>query len=65
MDENKYSSQKKHLSETKKQLRVWVDVEKYSKFQNAVEENGTSIYSLINNFIDEYIDRHANSKKSC
>ena len=58
MDNNKYSSQKKHLSENKKQLRVWIDPEKYEKFKSLVNENGTSIYALINQYIDDYIEEH-------
>lgn len=59
MDNNKYSSQKKHLSENKKQLRVWIDPEKYEKFKSLVNENGTSIYALINQYIDDYIEEYS------
>lgn len=59
MESDKYSTQKKHLSENKKQLRVWVDTEKYAKFQEAVKKNETSIYALINNYIDEYIEKNS------
>lgn len=52
---NKYQSQKKYL-EKKKQLRVWVDETKYTQFKNAVEQNQTSIYALINQFIDDYLN---------
>lgn len=45
----------KHLQENKKQLRVWIDKEKYEKFQNKVKNNGESIYGLINRFIDDYL----------
>ena len=55
MPDNKYVAQKKHLSENKKQLRVWVDAEKYAVFQELVKKNGTSIYALVNQFIDDYI----------
>lgn len=58
MENNKYAAQKKHLSENKKQLRVWVDPDKYAKFQTIVKENNTSIYALINSFIDEYIEQN-------
>lgn len=51
---NNYKEQKKFLS-TQKQLRVWVKPEKYELFKKRIEENGTSIYAVINNFIDEYI----------
>lgn len=53
---DKYTSQKKYLSK-KKQLRVWVDADKFEKFKNAVSENNESIYGLINNFIDEYLQQ--------
>ena len=49
----------KHLQENKKQLRVWIDKEKYEKFQTAVKNNGESIYSLINKFVDEYIEKNS------
>ena len=55
MEKDKYSSQKKHLSEHKKQLRVWIDPQKYAEFQAAVEKNGTSIYAVINDYIEKYI----------
>lgn len=45
----------KHLQENKKQLRVWIDKEKYEKFRNKVKNNGESIYGLINRFIDDYL----------
>lgn len=54
---DKYAAQKKHLS-TKKQLRVWLSTEKYERFKKAVELNDTSIYAVINNFVDEYIKSH-------
>lgn len=52
-----YAPQKKYLAESRKQLRVWVDTNKYETFKNLVAQNETSIYSLINNFIDEYIEK--------
>ena len=58
MEQNKYVAQKKHLSEHRKQLRVWVDIEKYVTFQELVKKNETSVYSLINNFIDNYIQEN-------
>ena len=54
-EKDKYQSQKKYL-EKKKQLRVWVDETKYTQFKNAVEQNQTSIYALINQFIDDYLN---------
>lgn len=59
MENDKYSTQKKYLSENKKQLRVWVDTQKYEKFKETVKKNETSIYSLINNYIDEYIEKNS------
>lgn len=50
-----YNAQKKYLSDKKKQLRVWVDAEKYEAFKQAVKKNGESIYGLINKYIDGYI----------
>ena len=55
MEQDKYVTQKKYLSESRKQLRVWVDAEKYAVFQDLVKKNGTSIYALVNQFIDDYI----------
>ena len=55
-EKDKYQSQKKYL-EKKKQLRVWVDENKYNKFKVAVEQNQTSIYALINQFIDNYLNQ--------
>ena len=58
MSENKdkYTSQKKYLSQ-QKQLRVWVNADKFEKFKNAAQKNGESIYGLINKFIDEYLQK--------
>jgi len=50
---DKYASQKKYL-QNKKQLRVWVDPEKYELFKTKVKQNGQSIYAVINQFIAEY-----------
>lgn len=55
-EKDKYQSQKKYL-EKKKQLRVWVDETKYTQFKTAVEQNQTSIYALINQFIDDYLEK--------
>lgn len=53
-ESDKYASQKNHLSK-QKQLRVWVNPDKYEAFKQKVEANGTSIYSLINTWIDQYL----------
>lgn len=50
----KYTPQKKYLKK-QKQLRVWMSEEKYTSFQQVVAKNGASIYSVINQFVDEYI----------
>lgn len=55
---DKYSAQKKYL-QNKKQLRVWVNPEKYELFKTKVEQNGQSIYFVINQFIDEYLKEKA------
>lgn len=54
LQKDKYASQKKYL-QTKKQLRVWVEAEKYALFQKKVEQNGQSIYAVVNQFIDDYL----------
>lgn len=56
MDEKNdiHKDQKKYLS-TQKQLRVWVKPDKYEQFKQKVDDSGTSIYAVINAFIDDYI----------
>ena len=58
MSESNYTAQKKYL-QSKKQLRVWMDAEKYESFKTAVQKDGKSIYELINNFVDEYLKEKA------
>lgn len=58
MSESKYAAQMKHLSQNRKQLRVWVEAEKYAVFQELVRKNETSIYALVNGFIDDYIQNN-------
>ena len=58
MSESNYAAQKKHL-QSKKQLRVWMDAEKYESFKTAVQKDGKSIYELINNFVAEYLKEKA------
>ena len=53
-ESDKYASQKNHLSK-QKQLRVWVNPDKYEAFKQKVEANGASIYFLINAWIDQYL----------
>ncbi len=52
--ENKYASQKQHLS-NKKQLRVWMDAEKFDRLKVVVTAKNESIYGLINKFVDDYL----------
>lgn len=51
-----YASQYKFLAK-RSQVRVWVEREKYLKFKEAVKKNGTSIYKLINDFVDWYLSQ--------
>lgn len=60
MSNDKNSAQKKYLSEKRKQLRVWVENQKYEQFRQLVSDDGESIYSVINSFIDSYIEKHLN-----
>ena len=55
MKNNNNQSVKKCLANTRKQLRVWVENEKYEQFKQAVAKEDTSIYAVINSFIDSYI----------
>ena len=52
---DKYAAQKKYLS-SKKQLRVWIDEDKYNTFKELVQSQGLSVYSVINDFVSSYID---------
>lgn len=36
-------------------IRVLVETEKYERFAYKVQQNGTSIYALVNEFIDDYL----------
>ena len=49
-----HRAQKKYLS-SQKQLRVWLDAEKFESFKTAAEHSGTSMHRLINDFVDEYL----------
>lgn len=59
MDDQKdnYSAQKKYLS-GRKRLSVWMDPDKYESFKALVKENGESIYGLIHQFVDDYLEAH-------
>lgn len=52
---DKYAAQKKYLSQ-KKQIRVWVDADKYERLKHASSANGDSIYSIITRCIDKYLE---------
>lgn len=49
-----YKNQKKYLSK-RKQLRVWTTPEKLERFKLKAKDNGTSMYQLINDFMDDYL----------
>ena len=52
--QDKYNAQKKYLSQ-KKRVSVWMDADKYEKFKAAVQQNGDSIYALVNKLADDYL----------
>ena len=47
-------AQKKYLA-SQKQLRVWLDADKFEAFKQLASENGTSMHRLINDFVEEYL----------
>ena len=51
---DKYSTQKKYLS-SQKQLRVWISPEKYEALKEKAHTAGTSIYALVNRWVDTYL----------
>lgn len=53
-EKSKYSTQKKYLS-SQKQLRVWLSPEKYDALKEKAHTEGTSIYALVNRWVDEYL----------
>ena len=53
-EKKKYTNQKKYLS-TQKQLRVWVDPVKYEALKEKARKNNTSIYALVNGWVDQYL----------
>ena len=61
MIDHKYEAQRKHLSQ-KKQLRVWIDAEKFMRFKSTVEAKNESIYRLINEYVDNYLAENENSE---
>ena len=52
--EDKYNAQKKYLAQ-KKRVSVWMDADKYERFKAAVQQNGDSIYALVNKLADDYL----------
>ena len=52
-----YKAQKEYIKNKRKKVGVSVDAEKYDAFKAKAAENGDTIYSLINNFIDEYLNK--------
>lgn len=53
-EKDKYTTQKKYLS-TKKQLRVWVDPDRYEALKEKAQKEGTSVYALVNKWIEQYL----------
>ena len=51
---NNYSTQKKYLS-SQKQLRVWLSPEMYDALIEKAHTEGTSIYALVNRWVDAYL----------
>ena len=50
----KYATQKKYLS-SQKQLLVWLSPEKYDALKEKAHAEGTSIYALVNGWVDAYL----------
>lgn len=55
MENDKYASQKKYLA-SRTQLRVWVDPEKYEALKEKAKRNGTSVYALVNGWMERYLE---------
>lgn len=53
---DKYAAQKKYLA-NKKNLRVWVDADKFALLKEKADADGTSIYALVNRWIDQYLEK--------
>ena len=53
-EKDKYAGQKKHLA-TQKQLRVWMSPEKFEALKEKAAQNGTSVYALVNQWVDQYL----------
>lgn len=53
---DKYAAQKKYLA-NKKNLRVWVDADKFAALKEKAQADGTSIYALVNGWIDQYLEK--------
>lgn len=57
----KYTVTKARREEKRKQLRVWLDINKYERLRQKTSAEGVSIYRLVNDFVDGYL---ASSKHS-
>ena len=51
----KYKAQKKHLGESRRQLRVLLEREKYERLKTKVKRDGVSVYRIVNDFVDSYL----------
>ncbi len=54
--DDKYAAQKRYLA-SKKQLKVWMSADKYERFKSAVSANNTSMYAVINSYVDAYLEK--------
>lgn len=63
---NNNTAQKKYLA-SKKQLRVWIEDDKFERFKAMTASHGTSMHRLINDYIDMYLvqcDKENTDKKA-
>ena len=51
----KYTVTKARREEKRKQLRVWLDCNKYERLLQKTSAEGVSIYRLVNDFVDGYL----------
>ena len=54
---NNNTAQKKYLA-NRRQLRVWVEEDKFEEFKKTAVCNGTSMHRLINDYICSYLLEH-------
>lgn len=57
----KYTVTKARREEKRKQLRVWLDCNKYERLRQKTSAEGVSIYRLVNDFVDGYLASSKNS----